>query len=674
MNEEGFNNFQSNLPPESGKAVSEAEKEMTPEAIQKQNNFYTVEGSRRIIEFVKAVEVGEIGPIQIAVERAAAYMEGLYNGVEASRYNLNSKRLAVKLMNQFTTVEDSTNRRNINYLLMAIREGLTNAVEETYEYEEDPVMWLEQQEARALALRKAESMNRVNNLGLEAYSSDLIDKLVMEDLTGEATRIRRLISNRETLLSLDEHLEHRVLLFDQAFIQRQRACNDEEAQVNLSKSPLQPEKGHWMAYYQGNAETENEVSPWGTAVSKTERAILQIARGEIQIEGMTPEDSRKIYLNGFRTAGEFTSWVKALLPYTKIGDTERMDVLWNAWKMCLWKEEITRVAWGVDDKGKYVFGNPPLTTDLMVKMIHNDKNRAMEYGWNAVYKEDENYRWIVDLDASEEVEDEAGNKHIVYGKLLKERKETREVNGKKKTIYTGDYVEEKVMTKFQFDRWVDSQTEEKRTKEFKAISHSGHPLSIGKVGRLVDALQHRINVKDKNLYEIWMKDGMEFSDLAFPWATMDIPTGDEEPGEYASGSVGGWQLAWVRGSKVREMLRTIPTSRESNMATFEKVLRNWEKIKKIAPGKLLDGEPTNPVAWYFAGGLFYGVMYAGGIYEGTPRGYKPQSLQNRFVSMKAGAASEGEIATYDVISNLYNIGAISEEEFHWFEGNIIQKL
>jgi hypothetical protein len=373
---------------------------------------------------------------------------------------------------------------------------------------------------------------------------------------------------------------------------------------------------------------------------------------------------KDIYVHGFRDIHDFRAWLKVLLDESKINGEARMDIVWNAWKMSLWKENISKLSWRVDKNGKYQTGVPPFLSDLNSKLIHNDKIRMKELGCKGVNRMGQ----IIDLDGKR-VLDRRGNPV----KLTRSGSEEDEARAYE-------------------DFYEDYMNNLERTKVYRAISHSGHPLSIGRVGRLDDEYESRTEVTDSRRVKEWVDGGRRGSppdeeislrELArsgvsrgskdFPWEATQLRSPGDPVSEAPSLSVGGWFLSRFRALGVRDdFVRKQAEPRQLNVDYFEN-LRLWEKIRKLNPGPLKFGVPQNEFAWYLAG-----VLRARSIVDKKSkhlrgeRGYRSTDQQNKTVPIYAeNMASAGTASDADILNNAERIGAISSQEKDWIENNIV---
>lgn len=648
-----------------------------PEALRRRAELYTVEGDVEIIAFDEALESGDVRAIQQRTEEAIAFMDGLFWGVEADNYGLNNykedDRGAIEAKTLFESVEGSLDKPQFTHVFLKVRNGLVRAEKLARSYKRDPEEWQTRYQQERVLYWRTENRTRVIMGELPMSQAD-IDQTIQKEVNYEQGKLERWHRSIPDLKGLKDHLDARFL-FDEVFSLTQRTCEDEIAWLESARSMKKPDKGHWMALYRGNmikagAEREEDrekISRFGDVLSKTIDAMGDgVREGRVKIldeDGNELEDAHEIYVRGFRTTAEFVAWAKALLPYTKLTDDgeERMDVLFLAWKQNLLTGNISRLAWRAKQKKDvngnmmyvYDFGPPPLASDIMTKVIHNEKLRAKEWGWPANNAQDQ----IVDLDSWE--------LKNLDGSVIRGMKEA------------------------DYEKYV-RYAEKHRTKPYKAASHSGHPLSIGRIGKLVDEWESHaeidkwINPKTGRPYgkislrSIAVDHGISRADLDFPWADTEIRKPGDPVGEVAPGSFGGWHLNKIRGHIIRvNHVRNIPPPGELRLDNFgDPKVRMWEKLGKLNPGRLTRGGlPQNEFAWWLSGVLRARSRNDKSLYsyKGSDRDYRSRSKQNKIFQKDAGATPDGVIADGDILDDAFEIGAISYEELVWILENIVPR-
>jgi len=660
----------------------EQEKGEPPEAVRRQYELYTVEGRDYIQEIKEVIETGDVEKMREVTEASVGYMEGLYFGIEGDNYDLDDDFVAGELMDMFTDVESSSDRPSYQNVFLALRQGITQAVRDADRYnkekkkgEEGIANW----RFKYLQERKMywEMQSQTNILqGLPGFDNEAIIKKITEETNEHQAKVESWFNNKSELIALKYHIDARVLTFDRAFTQRQQGCEVGNTHLKIREGGVKPDKGSWMAYYWGNREkkkwNEEGISEWGDKVSHVENVIERIALGDKELidklkeHGLedNPADDyyvRDIYVHGFRDVNDFRAWMKVLLEKSTINGETRMDVVWNAWKMSLWKENISKLAWRVDKDGRYQFGVPPFLSDLNSKMIHSDKIRMKELGCIGINKMNQ----IMDLD-EKVILDRHGNK------IQLSRSGTKEDEEKAYEAIYEDYMR---------------NLQRSKNKPYRAISHSGHPMSIGRIGKLVDEYEAQTEVADIKKWEeggrrgipvdISLRDlvrrGVSRGSREFPWEATQLRSPGDPVGEAPSLSVGGWFLSAVRADGVRnDFVRKMAQPREMSVDYFEQ-LRNWEKIKKLNPGPLKYEVPQNPFAWYLAGVLrARSLAQEKSKYLEGERGYQSTDQQNKTSALHAeDYASDGITADADILKNAERVGAISADEKGWIENNIV---
>ena len=670
-------------PPE---GLTSPEASETPEALRRSSELYTVEGADFIIDFKEALEIGDMTRIREMVEEAAGFMEGLYYGVEARNYDLKDEGVAGDLMDTFTNIEGLTDRPSYGQVLLAVRDGLTHADREAGKYTRGAEAWQSRKRREFTHYWSLVSQGREEK-GSTGFTEEQILKLANQGLQREEIKVKRWVESRNEMKGIKDHVDARILIFDQAFTQRVKGFQNDVRELEAVRGGIQPDKGNWTALYQGNKLKSEKISEWGAGLSSVENKIEAVALGEVKIPGLEDDPAndwyvRDLYVNGFRTTGEFVAWLKVLLDASKVRGVERMDVVLDAWKLALWKGRVTKLAWRVSKDGEYEIGNPPFVSDLLSKSIHNDKIRAKELGWKATDPDGN----IMDLDAEEVIKIKPDGSRVVVASARRDRDRNKRegING------YNDY--EKLL-----ERYLQNI---RRTKPYRAISHGGHPMSVGRVNMLVDEYESRTIIsKWEHPGTMMTYGGISLHDIAvgfndkdgnmvpavsranhdFAWVDTEIRKPDQPVGEAPSGSVGGWYLDLGRAFDIRnEHLRKIPQPRELTIEFFESaIVRAWEKLRKLRPGSLnVDGRPNNPFAWYLASILRARTRYKDNPSKVTQgeRGYRSRDLQNKTVLDKVGVTSPGITSDYDILDNALRTGAISKEEAAWMIRSITKDL
>lgn len=681
--------------PEQGGGPSQPEQpnkpEITPEAVRRLDtrDLYTVPGGLRIIEFREALHGGEISKVRNSLEKSLAWIEGVTNGVDADNYGFkefskdtDDDREIVDLKNMFESVETSVDRPESGYLRMAIEDGLERAIEtatnlKNMSEEKRFEYWNNFIASRRNFYIGQNEYFKENNREDLVLSWDEIQETITLEQNSEERAVLKNIESLKDLKGLRHHYDSRIKVFEPLFAFTQRTCEDESDWMDLNKRSPKPDKGHWSGFYRSNRlESEGEKeSRWGRAVSQTEDAIEKIRWGEIKLvdsSGNEIPDGYNVYMNGFRSTGEFVAWAKALLPNTEIDGVQRIDVLFAAWRQSVVKGTISRLSWGVKEvgvgSGVYEFntGNPPFSSDIRTKLIHNEKVRAKEWGWPVNNADGQ----MVDLD-DWVLRDK-------QGRVLKDER-----GGDRK------------MTEKDFQEYI-KYAETHRTKPYKAVSNSGHPLSIGRVGKILDdyesyttlelknfsyhdrnGAEHRLEDEYYSLHNLSYKYGISRSSSEFPWTNTEFRVGDEPAGEPPHNTWGAYHLRTIRGEDIRTAsqkpgphIRGIPSPNELTIHFFEtSSMRNWEKSGKLKPGPLQGEIPKNPFAWYLAG-----VLYYRSLYPSQKKGdldYRSGERVGKTNNIREGASDSNATSSFGVLSDAIKTGAISREEAAWIEKNCL---
>ncbi len=687
------------------------EQPTTPDAIRaRATDLYTVRGKERIESFREAIRLGDVGLIRSEMENALSFAQGLRYGVDASRYRLssykNDPRAAEDLKGKFENIEDATSKPEAHYLQLAIEEDLENIVNELLDYGETD----EEKEAYKIKIRNRlkldyrEISKALLLEGNEPINEEEIDRLVEAGLHAETDRLDKLTPHLGDLMSMRDHIDARRIIADQVALEYFKSSEDEKIWMQISERMTKPDKAHWGKLYRGNIVdgldivfhegSQHKESLWGHALSETENAIEGIALGTVDVvdDGKKITQARDFYVNGWQTTGEFVAWLNALKPYATINGVFRMDIVDYAWNLALLKGRISKLAWNAkeqtteqidpntgeikrvarrDENGVIVrefnFGSAPYSSDIRTKLIHSEKLRAKEWGFPANNSKGE----IVDLDTWELITvDEEGHPELDHtGKIVKRK-----------------------MSENDFQSYL-KYANEHSTKRYRAITHSGHPLNIGRMGGrpVVDAYEDRTYVrrwKDQNgvvqinksisLHDLSVEEGLSRSSEEFPWADTEIRTGDEPAGEPASGSWAAWHLDTIRGFNVRaNFLRKIPNPRELSPDYFG-TFRDWEKLKLINYGDLGEKNlPRNPVAWYLASILeFRGMNMVSMEEKDCPSFMWPVFFRSseRVDKIDSGPMGvEYNMVSWGFVKEAFRYGLISSEERHWLENYFCPK-
>lgn len=158
----------------------------------------------------------------------------------------------------------------------------------------------------------------------------------------------------------------------------------------------------------------------------------------------------------------------------------------------------------------------------------------------------------------------------------------------------------------------DSKGNRKRASKY--ISHSGYPLSLGKIGNLCESFLRESKVKregkDVSLWNLWWEEGMkvggdfEMDRNILPWALTEVQPRGLATDEFPSGSFGKWILRRFRAFQVLKDIRSRPSLRDlGDPDFFISRIRNWEKVLGTYEGKEEElGRPLkpeeNPRTWW----------------------------------------------------------------------------
>jgi len=150
----------------------------------------------------------------------------------------------------------------------------------------------------------------------------------------------------------------------------------------------------------------------------------------------------------------------------------------------------------------------------------------------------------------------------------------------------------------------------KRVRDSKYLTHTGYPLSLGKIGPLCQSYLHEAKIefppgsgKKVSLWELWWVKGMkiggdfERDENILPWALTELQPRGLDTEELPPGSFGLWLLKRFRAFEVLRDIRSRPSLSDlANPDFFASRLRNWEKVLGV-PGEDLPPE-KNPRAWW----------------------------------------------------------------------------
>lgn len=147
-----------------------------------------------------------------------------------------------------------------------------------------------------------------------------------------------------------------------------------------------------------------------------------------------------------------------------------------------------------------------------------------------------------------------------------------------------------------------------RTRSSKYLTHSGYPLSIGRIPKILGSYLHESEIdeidaqgkktgKKISLWELWWEKGKKLSQI--PWFETDI---DPSAGmdEFPPASYGGWLLQRTRAWPVIKDLRSRPSIKEiGDPDFFGQRVRNWDKIFRPSGNNVKPED--NPRTWWVGG-------------------------------------------------------------------------
>lgn len=545
----------------------------------------TIIGSDLIKEIQSNVDSGNYERLERSIMKALPLTEGLEFGIYAESYGVpetsvdttgmsesevkasqvRENNVYSKLRNQFMTVEDSIDRGNIGYLRDAMLDSLSRPIRELEEWDKDGgATWGDE-------LRE-KITNDLNQQNFAYMINGDNDKVLSED------EMKRRIDNAVTLQrriqekkveKIREKREDLLALdlhvksrfaFDLAFRHRQYVAHDRDLQSNMKQSVGLGTAEPDGTHFQGFYQVDTN---WGEAVDKVERELVRLGK-----DGF--------FSKGNLSTKDFKIWMDRLLNESQVEGNykKRMDVVWAAWKMFSFKEMPGKFALDTGDlvnkKNKdsghkiNFAANPPYVGDLSTWLSNPEEHRASEFGWNI---------------------------------------ET--LNENKKPNWNG-------------------QVKGERTKAYKAVSHSGHPLGIGyltttdvptdidpnpiakfgknKVGNFMEFVTMKDGVEPqfegRNLWEVWqgyevegkngqksIVEGMSQADPEFPWADTDFSSQrGEASNEIPTGPVGYWFLQRGRAYSILKENLGVPELRGMTSIAYVSKLRNWDKLGMIKPG------------------------------------------------------------------------------------------
>jgi len=634
-----------------------------------------------LIDILAAVEVGEAGnteEIEAAIQLALGFREGLIYGNEG--YVLEGKDttpVLLKLQNDFTTVEESTERPRDSYLTPAIKKLLGSKVREVQFQGHNRALW--------------EKMMR------RKYPQ-LADGQLEAALDKERARVQRYGVAKNKLISIENQIDARRIL-DAAFIQRMETCTSPEAAAELMMKdrrygpPVSPDKGHWEAFFDGK---------WGKDVDAVFWEIVKfgLPHDRIAKMGLDPipanvrrKDKKKdpeasglvpdtVYVDGFPNTAVFKAWLGHLLNKAD----GRLDVVWAAWKLALTTEVVDSVlgekikTTPIDPnnpegpkKIMYDLIAPPLGNALFTYTAHLQEKRLLEFG--------------LQVDGKTRTEQVA--KYISHSGLPMSLQQlpdlcrsffqeatikipTAELLGDRKETF------DNLLHNLPEPSDPDYPNDSRGRTEYDRLKEHLQYLKDKSDGRAIDPKIEKRWGKEKkvdiSLWNLAFYGRLGFAgrgEEEFPWLMTEGETAEEIPGEVPPGGFEGWLLRRFRANSIREVILSRPSLRDlGDPDFFIKQLRNMEKVW----GKLKDDAPPeeNPRNWLLAGWIY---LHFGGTGDKKVdeklipadqqyMKYRIYTQSERLESRPAGLEDRG-VSVGDVLQNALNCGYIREKDKVW---------
>lgn len=341
----------------------------------------------------------------------------------------------------------------------------------------------------------------------------------------------------------------------------------------------------------------------------------------------------KGYYTGNPNSEDFKELLNGALNKSRINGEgkRRMDVVWAAWKQVCFKELSSKFHMGTREDGTIAFdSNPPYISDLSSWLHFPEEHRGNEYGWNKQT-----------LDAS------------------------------------------------LSPKW-DGKPIGKRTKTYRTISHSGHPVSIGhiapngkfgkfKLGNYMEfadipenpnkTKKEQSKYVNMSLWEIWWgQDGNGLSQAHpdFPWIDTDYSHQKVVPDEAPQGSVGYWFLQRGRGwSILKNDVLGVRDVRSLESINNVATARNWDKLKMIKPEMNFKDDTGNPYAWK----ILADIAYWG---RGTGREdlFNAVAANEKISTVSRPGRADQQFNPGNYLENARKIGLISDKEAEWIKRKI----
>lgn len=228
----------------------------------------------------------------------------------------------------------------------------------------------------------------------------------------------------------------------------------------------------------------------------------------------------------------------------------------------------------------------------------------------------------------------------------------------------------------------------KRVRETKYLTHTGYPLSLGKIHEICQSYLYEAEVDLKGgqkatLWQIWWERGVNLANHEkFPWALTDLQPAGLDTKELPPASFGGWFLKRQRAHKVVEDIRSRPSlSGKDNLSDpdfFAGKLRNWEKVLGVIPdydqAKKETWPENSPRTVWLAGILLHSHWKADreipavkDKQELSYRTYYPAELWSYERKGKVGGRP---ISVWEILDHAIQCGFLREVDKNW----IVDKL
>lgn len=650
--------------------------------------LYPMEG-KDLVELISEAEVGEGGDVsEIAdvLRQALAFREGLIFGPEGENiYRSLKDPELIYLHNLFTTVEGSTARPNVFYLDAAIKEALGRRIREAERFHQSGEWWEKKLRRR---------LERVNKLRKEERRTPLSE----EEINNEIEQERRLMENTyeavPKLLELQNRVEARGVV-DQAFIQRMGTCEDPGSASGLLNRDRQyrpsvtPDKGHWRAFFQGEKEGEFghevnkvfwEIVKFGLPDQVTERLGLEpipvYVREQLPEEMFEDKEKKRFkgnfYVGGFDNMPIFKAWLSRLMETSN----NRMDIIWNAWKLAMTWEITSELGITIDEKEKegkkerkYKIAFPPIGNALLTWTAHIEERRLIEFGLTI---------------NNERLEDHVG-KYVTHSGLPMSL-------GKFPPLCQSFLHNSQVeLKKTDLPNWVWDNLKNRLPnpsdpdyKKYDRGERYNHYILRQRLDPKTGKPKDKIKI---SLWDLGLYGGMSFAhkeikddrEIKFPWFLTEVIEPGETPGELPAGSFGNWLLKRYRCMKERGGvlvdIRMRPSIQElADPDFFASRVRDWDKVL----GEVKDVLPVhedylppekNPRAWWVAGILYYHFGGRGELHIPLTKGdeFREYRTTHSLQSIERAKEAKTEKGTGigDVLHSAVNCGFLREADRNW---------